>query len=343
MSEQNGQYLLSIRNLKTQFHVRKRVIRAVDGVTLNVRAGKTLGLVGESGCGKSITAHSILRLLPKTARIPEGEIIFRSRKAEPVDLLKLKPSGSRMRSIRGEDISMIFQDPMSSLNPVYRIGDQIIESILEHEHISRADAMDRAVDMLKRLSIPSAEKRIREYPHQFSGGMKQRVMIAMGLICNPELLIADEPTTALDVTIQAQILELMQELQKQLKFTIIIITHNMGIVADMADDIAVMYMGKIMEFGTREDIFLRPAHPYTKALLHSVPVLGNGGKDLLQPIRGYTPDPSDLPAGCAFAPRCDFASGACETQPEYIDIGAGHLVRCVLAREATPAEERYEQ
>lgn len=338
MSENTSQYLLSIRNLKTHFHVRKRIIRAVDGVTLDVRAGKTLGLVGESGCGKSITAHSIMRLLPKTARKPEGEIIYRPRGKEPFDLLKLNPSGRQIRSIRGNDISMIFQDPMSSLNPVYRIGDQIIESILEHERISKHDAKERALDMLKRLSIPSPEKRIREYPHQFSGGMKQRAMIAMGLICNPELLIADEPTTALDVTIQAQILELMQELQKQLKFTIIIITHNLGIVADMADDIAVMYMGKIMEFGTKEDIFLRPGHPYTKALLNSVPVLGNGGKNLLQPIRGNTPDPSDLPEGCAFAPRCDIADESCRMQPPYVDIGSGHLIRCGFARAVTRAE-----
>ncbi len=331
MSEQSNKYLLSIKNLKTHFHVRKRIIRAVDGVTLNVRAGKTLGLVGESGCGKSITAHSILRLLPKTARIPEGEIWFNSRNRQPVDLLKLRPSGTEMRSIRGNDISMIFQDPMSSLNPVYRVGDQIVESILEHEKVSKADAMERALAMLKRLSIPSAEKRIREYPHQFSGGMKQRVMIAMGLICNPELLIADEPTTALDVTIQAQILELMQDLQKQLGFTIILITHNMGIVADMSDDIAVMYMGKIMEFGTKEDLFLRPAHPYTRALLKSVPVLGNGGKDLLEPIQGSTPDPSNMPPGCSFAPRCDYATDICQQDPPYVDVGGGHLVRCVLA------------
>jgi peptide/nickel transport system ATP-binding protein len=331
MSEHSNKYLLSIKNLKTHFHVRKRIIRAVDGVTLNVRAGKTLGLVGESGCGKSITAHSILRLLPKTARIPEGQILFNSCHREPVDLLKLRPSGTEMRSIRGKDISMIFQDPMSSLNPVYRVGDQIVESILEHEKISRKDAMDRALAMLKRLSIPSAEKRIREYPHQFSGGMKQRVMIAMGLICNPELLIADEPTTALDVTIQAQILELMQELQRQLNFTIILITHNMGIVADMADDIAVMYMGKIMEFGTKEDLFLRPAHPYTRALLKSVPVLGNGGKDLLEPIQGSTPDPSNMPPGCSFAPRCEYATKECQKDPPNVDVGGGHLVRCVLA------------
>ncbi len=343
MAEQRGQTILSIRNLKTHFHVRRRVVRAVDGVTLDVRTGKTLGLVGESGCGKSVTAHSIMRLLPKTARVPEGEVFFSPPGRTPVDLLRLKPSGREMRAIRGKDISMIFQDPMSSLNPVYRVGEQIIENILEHERVSRDEAMERALAMLRRLSIPSAEKRIREYPHQFSGGMKQRVMIAMGLICNPALLIADEPTTALDVTIQAQILELMQELQAQLNFTIIIITHNMGIVADMSDDIAVMYMGKIVEFGTKEDIFLRPGHPYTKALLKSVPVLGNGGRDLLEPIRGNTPDPSEMPEGCAFAPRCDDASSACAAPPPYVDIGSGHFVRCIFAKEADRREGNDEQ
>ena len=234
-----------------------------------------------------------------------------------------------MRELRGQQISMIFQDPMSSLNPVYRIGDQIIENIQQHEKISYKDAMARTVKMLEMLSIPMADQRVKDYPHQFSGGMKQRVMIAMGLITNPELLIADEPTTALDVTIQAQILELMKHMQEQLGFTIVIITHNMGIVADMADDIAVMYMGKVVEYGTKEDIFLRPTHPYTKALLKSVPVLGNGGNDRLEPIRGNTPDPSEMPEGCAFAPRCDCAGSNCSVEaPEYIDVGDGHMVRC---------------
>jgi oligopeptide/dipeptide ABC transporter ATP-binding protein len=218
---------------------------------------------------------------------------------------------------------------MSSLNPVYRVGDQIIENIQQHEKVSKKDAMERTIKMLSMLSIPMADQRVKDYPHQFSGGMKQSVMIAMGLITNPELLIADEPTTALDVTIQAQILELMQQMQKQLGFTIIIITHNMGIVADMADDIAVMYMGKIVEFGTKEDIFLRPTHPYTKALLKSVPVLGNEGNDRLVPIRGNTPDPSEMPEGCAFAPRCDFAVDACAENPSYVDVGGGHRVRCI--------------
>lgn len=325
-------YILSINDLKTQFKIGKRVVKAVDGVTLNVRRGKTMGLVGESGCGKSVTAHSIMQLLPKAGSIKEGEIIFRPQNSEEFDIAKYRKTDKKLRNMRGRQISMIFQDPMSSLNPVYRIGDQIIESIIQHERISKKAAIKRTVDMLEMLSIPQADKRIMDYPHQFSGGMKQRVMIAMGLITNPELLIADEPTTALDVTIQAQILELMQQMQEQLGFTIIIITHNMGIVADMADDIAVMYMGKIMEFGAKEDIFLRPTHPYTRALLKSVPVLGNGGNDRLEPIRGTTPDPSDMPEGCSFMPRCDLATEKCRNVPPYEDVGNGHMVRCWYAK-----------
>lgn len=326
-------FILSIKDLKTQFQIGRRVVKAVDGVTLNVRRGKTLGLVGESGCGKSVTAHSIMQLLPKAAKIAQGEIIFRPKNDNEFDILKYSRTSKKLRDLRGKQISMIFQDPMSSLNPVYRIGDQIIENIRQHEKISKKQALERSINMLKKLGIPSAEQRVFDYPHQFSGGMKQRVMIAMGLITNPELLIADEPTTALDVTIQAQILELMQEMQKELGFTIIIITHNMGIVADMADDIAVMYMGKIVEYGTKEDIFLRPTHPYTKALLKSVPVLGNGGNDRLEPIKGNTPDPSEMPEGCAFAPRCDYASSECEKEsPPYIDVGNGHLVRCIKCK-----------
>ncbi len=330
----NHDYILSINDLKTQFQVGKRVVKAVDGVTLNIRRGKTLGLVGESGCGKSVTAHSIMQLLPKAASITNGEIIFRPKDAPEFDILHYKKTHRKIREMRGKQISMIFQDPMSSLNPVYRVGDQIIENIRQHEKISYKEAMERAIKMLKMLSIPMAEQRVKDYPHQFSGGMKQRVMIAMGLITNPELLIADEPTTALDVTIQAQILELMKHMQDQLGFTIVIITHNMGIVADMADDIAVMYMGKVVEFGTKEDIFLRPTHPYTKALLKSVPVLGNGGNDRLEPIRGNTPDPSEMPEGCAFEPRCDIAGSHCSKEsPEYIDVGNGHMVRCGHCKE----------
>lgn len=323
-------YILSIKNLHTSFTVGKRTVRAVEGVSLNVRRGKTLGLVGESGCGKSVTAHSIMQLLPRAGNIHKGEIIFRPNDGEEINLLAYKKTDPRLRSIRGKKISMIFQDPMSSLNPVYSIGDQVIENIRTHERTSKAEARERVVKMLETLSIPRARERMKDYPHQFSGGMKQRVMIAMGLICGPELLIADEPTTALDVTIQAQILELISEQQKRLGFTVILITHNMGIVADAADDIAVMYMGKIVECGSKEDIFLRASHPYTKALLNSVPVLGNQGKKTLEPIRGNTPDPSEMPPGCAFAPRCDFCKDACSAMPPETDLGDGHKVRCFL-------------
>ncbi|NLJ41286.1 MAG: ABC transporter ATP-binding protein [Clostridiales bacterium] len=331
-------YILSIKDLKTQFKVGKRIVKAVDGVTLDVRRGKTLGLVGESGCGKSVTAHSIMQLLPKAATIVDGEIQFRPKDKPEFNILKYKRTDKKLRSMRGKQISMIFQDPMSSLNPVYRVGDQIVENIRQHENISKKQAIKKTVDMLKMLSIPMAEERIKDYPHQFSGGMKQRVMIAMGLISDPELLIADEPTTALDVTIQAQILDLMRHMQDQLGFTIIIITHNMGIVADMADDIAVMYMGKIMEYGTKEDIFLRPSHPYTKALLKSVPVLGNGGNERLEPIRGNTPDPSEMPEGCSFMPRCDMATEACNKAAPNVDIGGGHMVRCWHSKGGAPHE-----
>jgi oligopeptide/dipeptide ABC transporter ATP-binding protein len=324
----NPDLILSIEDLRTSFSVGKRSVKAVDGVSLEVRRGATLGLVGESGCGKSVTAHSVMQLLPRAGSIESGRIVFRSRDGEAADLLSYKKTSRRLRAIRGKKISMIFQDPMSSLNPVYRIGDQIIENIRVHERVSLKEARDRVVHMLDTLSIPRAADRIKDYPHQFSGGMKQRVMIAMGLICNPELLIADEPTTALDVTIQAQILELMQNLQRRFGFTVILITHNMGIVADIADDVAVMYMGKIVESGSKEDIFLRPSHPYTQALLRSVPVLGNGGKKWLEPIRGNTPDPSDMPPGCAFAPRCDYLREDCSRPPPEKKLGDRHMVRC---------------
>ncbi|NHN32767.1 ABC transporter ATP-binding protein [Paenibacillus sp. S3N08] len=305
----------------------RRVVKAVNGVSFSVKKGRTLGVVGESGCGKSVTAHSILQLLPKLGNITDGSITYYADNEEII-LSKLKKNGSAIRSIRGKEISMIFQDPMASLNPVYTIGNQICENLLQHERISKKEAMDRAVDILTLLGIPKASSRIMDYPHQFSGGMKQRAIIAMAMICNPKLVIADEPTTALDVTIQAQILELMKEMQNKYGTSIILITHNMGIVADMADDIAVMYMGRIVEFGTVRQVLGSPQHPYTKALLNSVPVLGIGKNERLETIRGNTPDPSDMPDGCEFAPRCDFATEQCTTVPLETDLGDGHRVRC---------------
>lgn len=320
--------ILEIDNLHTFFKVEHKEVRAVNGVTLDVKRGGTLGLVGESGCGKSVTAHSVIQLLPKAGTINAGTVRYRNRNDEIVELNTLKKNGREMRNIRGKEIGMIFQDPMASLNPVYRIGDQIIERLLEHEKIRKKEALEKAAEMVAMLGIPNASQRLKDFPHQFSGGMKQRVMIAIAMICNPNILIADEPTTALDVTIQAQILELMKDVQSKLGTTIIIITHNMGVVADMADDIAVMYMGKIVEFGTIRQVFKNPVHPYTRALLKSVPVLGVGRKKRLEPIRGNTPDASDMPEGCEFSPRCDFATEQCKTPPSDEFAEEGHRVRC---------------
>jgi peptide/nickel transport system ATP-binding protein len=324
----NRDIILSINNLHTFFKVGRNFVKAVNGVNLDVKKGRTLGLVGESGCGKSVTAHSIMQLLPKTGHIVDGSVKYRNSEDKIIELSSLKKSGKEMRSIRGHEIGMIFQDPMASLNPVYTVGAQITEGLLEHEKLSKKEALDRAIEITTTLGIPMAQKRINDYPHQFSGGMKQRVIIAIAMICNPSLLIADEPTTALDVTIQAQILELMQEMQQQNNTSIILITHNMGIVAEAADDIAVMYMGKIVEYGTIRQVFSAPAHPYTKALLKSVPVLGIGKKKRLEPIRGNTPDPSDMPEGCEFALRCDYVTEKCKVAPSDITLEDGHRVRC---------------
>jgi len=319
--------ILKVENLQTQFDLGGRTVKAVNGVSFQVKKGKTLGVVGESGCGKSVTAHSILQLLPKRGGIAGGSITYYA-DDEAIELHKLKRNGEKMRSIRGKDIGMIFQDPMASLNPVYTIGNQICENVLQHENISKKEAMARTIDMLTSLGIPMAASRVRDYPHQFSGGMKQRAMIAMAMVCNPKLLIADEPTTALDVTIQAQILELMKDMQRRFGTSIILITHNMGIVADMADEIAVMYMGRIVEYGTVRQVLGNPQHPYTKALLRSVPVPGIGKNERLETIRGSTPDPSQMPPGCEFAPRCDFATDACGESPEETALDGGHRVRC---------------
>lgn len=326
MSTEND-LILKVEDLETSFDLGSRIVQAVNGVSFTVKKGKTLGIVGESGCGKSVTAHSILQLLPRLGKINEGRITYYEND-KPVVLNELERNGRKMRSIRGKEISMIFQDPMASLNPVYTIGNQICEALLQHERIGKKEATDRAVEMLSLLGIPSARGRLKDYPHQFSGGMKQRVMIAMAMVCNPKLLIADEPTTALDVTIQAQILELMKDVQQQYNTSVILITHNMGIVSDMADEVAVMYMGKIVELGTVEQVLGAPQHPYTRALLRSVPVLGIGRSLRLETIRGNTPDPSEMPVGCAFAPRCDFATDQCRTDPPQTDEGQGHLIRC---------------
>jgi len=337
VNELKNDVILSIDNLQTFFKVDRNDVKAVNGVSLEVKKGRTLGLVGESGCGKSVTAHSVMQLLPKRGRIAGGSITYRNKEGKEIELSSLKRNGKQMRDIRGKEIAMIFQDPMASLNPVYSIGAQIIEGLLQHEKISRKEAVERAVAMTTMLGIPMASERMKDFPHQFSGGMKQRVMIAIAMICNPSLLIADEPTTALDVTIQAQILELMKDVQAKFGTSIILITHNMGIVAEMADDVAVMYMGKIVECGTIRQVFTAPAHPYTKALLKSVPVLGIGERKKLEPIRGSTPDPSDMPEGCEFAPRCDFATEQC-TAPSDTYVEDGHRVRCWNCKEVCVSE-----
>ncbi len=320
--------ILSVKDLQIGFRVEKKTLVPVNGVSLDVKKGITLGLVGESGCGKSVTAHSIMQLLTKNGSILSGSVTYRTKAGEEVQLQNMTKYGKEMTKFRGSEISMIFQDPMASLNPVYTIGDQIIEGLMRHEKIRKREALQRAEKMLDILGIPNAADRLKDYPHQFSGGMKQRVMIAIAMICNPNLLIADEPTTALDVTIQAQIIELMKEVQKQFGTSIIMITHNMGIVADMVDDLAVMYMGRIVEFGTGDQVFDHPMHPYTQALLKSVPVLGLQSGSRLQSISGSTPDINDMPSGCAFAPRCKYADERCLKQPSEVQMPDGHRVSC---------------
>jgi peptide/nickel transport system ATP-binding protein/oligopeptide transport system ATP-binding protein len=323
-----GTPLLEIRNLKTHFFTRDGTVKAVDGVSMSVDDGKTLGLVGESGCGKSITAMSILRLIARPGRIVEGEILLSGR-----DLVKLSESG--IRDVRGNAISMIFQEPMTSLNPVYTCGDQIAETVSLHLDLGRKESMARAVEMLRLVGIPDAKRRAGEYPHQLSGGMRQRVMIAMALSTNPELLIADEPTTALDVTIQAQILELMKEMRSRNQMAIILITHDLGVVAEMADDVVVMYAGKVVEKADVATVFDRPHHPYTKGLLASIPRLGDR-RQRLEVIKGMVPNPLNLPAGCLFKRRCPYAMPICDTAPPLQEVSPGHLSRCWLTPEGEP-------
>jgi len=319
--------LLEIDNLKTHFFTRDGVVRAVDGVSYNVGKGETLAVVGESGCGKSVTAKSILRLNPSPpARNVAGEIRFEGR-----DLLKLDMDA--LRQIRGNSISMIFQEPMTSLNPVLTVGKQIAETLMLHQGMSQAQAMDRAVEMLKRVQIPEAERRVREYPHQLSGGMRQRVMIAMALSCNPKLLIADEPTTALDVTIQAQILDLMRDLKSRLGTAIILITHDLGVVAEMAERVVVMYAGRMVEQAPVGDLFRNPRHPYTRGLMASIPHLGSSlahdTPPRLSEISGIVPSLVDDIPGCAFAERCSFVTERCRrVSPDLEELAPGHTVAC---------------
>ena len=318
---------LSVRDLKTFFYTDGRCNKAVNGVSFDIQRGRTLCIVGESGCGKSVTARAIMQLLPTLSRIESGEIIYHTDQGD-IRIDRLGRNSSEMRDLRGSEIAMIFQDPMTALNPVYPIGFQIRENLRYHTDLDRRAQRTRTIELLSDMGIPLPEMRAEEFPHQFSGGMRQRAMIAMAKACNPKILIADEPTTALDVTIQAQIFELMATLKRQHGTAIMLITHDMGVVAELADDVAVMYMGNIVEAGTVDDVLRRPRHPYTKALLASIPVLGRGRKQAIQAIRGATPDPYDRPQGCQFAPRCDFATGACSIMPDEERIDETHRVRC---------------
>jgi oligopeptide/dipeptide ABC transporter ATP-binding protein len=330
----NPNQLLQIQDLKTYFYTADGVVRAVDGVSLGIAPQEVLGLVGESGCGKTVTAYSILRLLPPGyCRIEQGKILFHRRKGEEVDLATVDPRGDLIRSIRGNEIAMIFQEPMTSLSPVHTVGSQIAEAIALHQQVGKAEAQKRAVHMLHQVGIAMPEQCMHEYPHRFSGGMRQRAMIAMALSCNPRLLIADEPTTALDMTIQAQILECMKSLQEQFQMAILIITHNLGVVAEIADRVAVMYMGKIVESGPVRTIFHHPLHPYTVGLMQSVPRMGRHVKQRLIPIPGSVPDPFSIPKGCAFFPRCPARKNRACANPEDVtlaEVEPGHLVRCCL-------------
>jgi peptide/nickel transport system ATP-binding protein/oligopeptide transport system ATP-binding protein len=325
MAGQNN-FLLTIRNLHTYFYTDEGVAKAVDGVDLELKEGGTLGVVGESGCGKSVTALSIMRLIPDPpGKIARGEIIFGG-----TNLLSL--SEAEMRKIRGRSISMIFQEPMTSLNPVFQIGDQISEVLRLHEGMSRKEAWDKSIEMLKLVGIPSPERRVHEYPHQLSGGMRQRAMIAMALACSPKLMIADEPTTALDVTIQAQILELMNRLQRDKGMSVILITHNLGVIAETAQKVAVMYAGRIVEYAEVKPIFGNPMHPYTQGLLKSIPRLDedHARKARLEAIPGLVPSLLDLPRGCKFSNRCKYVFEKCGEEPQLIEAEPGHMVRCWL-------------
>jgi oligopeptide/dipeptide ABC transporter ATP-binding protein len=316
--------VLEVRNLKTYFYSDDRVTKAVDGVDFEVNRGETLGIVGESGCGKSITSLSIMRLIPSPpGKIVDGSILYKGENL-------VTKSEEEMRKIRGNDISMIFQEPMTSLNPVYTVGEQIAEAFRIHQKLNRKKAWSKAVEMLKLVGIPSPEKRAKQEPHELSGGMRQRVMIAMALACNPELLIADEPTTALDVTIQAQILDLLKKLQQEMGTAVVMITHDLGVVAETCDKVAVMYAGKVVEYTDVESLFENPKHPYTQGLLNSIPSLSEDQEEL-EAIKGSVPSPSNLPEGCYFAPRCPFAKDICsKSMPELetINDSDNSKVRC---------------
>jgi len=331
--------LLSVRNLKTYFAQDEGTVKAVDGVSFDLYPGGTLGVVGESGCGKSVTARSILGIVDRPGRIVEGEIQFRRRAGDgmaeadrTVDLAKLASNGPDMRAIRGAEIALIFQEPMSSFSPVHTVGNQIIEAIMLHQQLDRRQAREKTIEILRRVGVSSPEERVDQLANQLSGGLRQRAMIAMALSCHPTLLIADEPTTALDVTTQTQILALMRHLQQEDGMAIMLITHDLGVVAEMAEDVVVMYLGRVVEQAPVDEIFHAPRHPYTKALLRSIPRIRSSSRERLTPIAGAVPHPYDRPSGCPFHPRCaEFMAGTCDRQaPSLRPVGDRHAVSCFL-------------
>jgi peptide/nickel transport system ATP-binding protein len=366
--------LLEVRSLQTHFFLDEGVVRAVDGVDLTVHRGRTLCVVGESGCGKSMTARSILQLIDPPGRLVAGQVLLHRATRDPhagsggdthrtatgdsdrggtdsgdggttVDLAALDPRGAEIRQVRGRDIAMVFQEPMTSLSLVHTVGDQVGEAITVHEQVDRDEVRRRCVELLGKVGIPNPQRHLDAYPFQLSGGMRQRVMIAMALACDPALLIADEPTTALDVTTQAQILDLLRGLQAELGMAVMFITHDMGVVAEMADDVAVMYLGRVVEHGPVDDVFHDPRHPYTRALLRSIPRIGGHARQRLRTIRGGVPDPFTRPPGCTFHPRCDaFMPGWCDTvEPPAYHLAAGRQARCLLYDPDGPSPDQHRQ
>ena len=354
-SSQSTSPLVEVKNLKVQFKLDEGTVRAVDGVSFTIPAGKTLGVVGESGCGKSVTARAIMRIVRSPGRIVEGQVLYHPQAAsqdraleslnvqaaasakkrhaprtDTIDLTALDQRGDEIRSIRGNDIAMIFQEPMTSLSPVHTIGSQLMEAVLLHRDVTKQEAKALAIEMLDLVGVPRAAQRVDDYPHQFSGGMRQRAMIAMALSCQPSLLIADEPTTALDVTTEAQILELIRDIQQRTGMAVMLITHNLGVVAEMAQEVVVMYLGKVVERTDVVSLFYNPQHPYTQALLESIPIIGKRVEDL-EVMAGNVPDPMNIPSGCPYHTRCrEFLPGVCDVEvPELREIAPGHAVRCV--------------
>jgi oligopeptide/dipeptide ABC transporter ATP-binding protein len=337
MSENGREPLIEVRDVRVYFYLDEGIVRAVEGVSFDIERGKTLGVVGESGCGKSVTSQAIMQIVPAPGKIVSGDIFYHRYRqdgsAERIEITALDPRGPDIRNIRGNEIAKIFQEPMTSLSPVHTIGNQIMEAIILHQEVDKAEARQKAIDMLGHVGLPQPVQRIDYYPHQLSGGMRQRAMIAMALSCNPSLLIADEPTTALDVTTEAQILELMKSLQREFGMAIMFITHNLGVIAEMADDVVVMYLGKEVELASVDDTFYNPYHPYTRDLLRSIPRVGRKSRERLHTITGSVPDPYNIPMGCPYHPRCaNFMPGKCDVDQDipFFEVGPNHWARCWL-------------